>query len=84
MNRKPYQLTLAELRLACPLLAKIEVGGQDSKSEQLLGRNASGEIIVCSIPGKVTPAKIAKFRNDYQHAVAVGIIKRFTQEEEPV
>lgn len=78
---KPYRMTLADLRLACPLLAKIEVAGEDSKSEQLVGRNAKGEVAVRA-KGKVTPAKIQQFKNDYQHAVAVGIIKRFTQEEE--
>lgn len=89
---KPYPVTLEGLRRDCPLLAKIEVIGRGSDvqgctyvkgTEQLVGRNARGEIIVQSTPGTVTPAKVKKFTNDYQHAVAVGIIKRFTQEEEP-
>lgn len=78
---KPYPLALEGLRRDCPLLAKIEVAGEDSKSEQLVGRNALGEVVVRA-KGKVTPAKIQQFKNDYQHAVAMGIIKRFTQEEE--
>lgn len=84
---RPYQLTLADLRNACPLLANIEViGGSPSVAgcqyvkgnEQLIGRNAAGTIVVRSKPGKVTPEKVKQFRNDYQIAVAAGIIKRFT------
>lgn len=77
-GRKPYQWTLADLRRECPLLAKIEVAGVNSKTEELIGRDAAGTIVVRSKPGKVTPEKVKQFRNDYQIAVAAGIIKRFT------
>jgi hypothetical protein len=77
---KPYKLTLADLRTSCPLLATIEVAGEDSKSEQLVGRNALGEVVVRA-KGKVTPAKIQQFRNAYQHAVSAGIIKPKPEEE---
>jgi len=80
MSRKPYQLTLADLRLHCGLLTKIEVLGS-GKEERLVGRNAAGEIVVQSKPGKVTPAKVTEFRDSYQHAVAVGIIKPPAEEE---
>lgn len=78
MTRKPYQLTLADLRQYCTLLAKIEVIGGDTKAEQLVGRNAAGEVVVRSKPGKVTPARVTEFRDAYQRAVTEGIIKRFT------
>lgn len=83
MSRKPYQLTLADLRMACPLLKSIDVLGGGSKSEELTGRNALGEVVV-RVKGKVTPARVEEFRNTYQHAVAVGIIKpSIPTEEEP-
>lgn len=89
MSQKPYQTTLADLRRSCPLLATIEVIGFGSSvagcqyvkgTEELVGRNALGEVVVRA-KGKVTPAKIQQFRNDYQHAVSAGIIKPKTEEE---
>jgi hypothetical protein len=89
MSRKPYQLTLADLRQACPLLKSIEVTGHGPEygcshstpgTEQLIGKNARGEIVV-RVKGKVTPAKVKEFRDLYQHAVSVGIIKPATEEE---
>jgi hypothetical protein len=77
---KPYQLTLADLRLSCRLLAKIEVLGDGSRNEEIVGRNDAGEIVV-RVKGKVTPAKVQQFRNTYQHAVSAGIIKPPTEEE---
>jgi len=73
-GRKPYALTLADLRHYCHLLASIDVLGGGSKDEELVGKNAQGEIIV-RVKGKVTPAKVTKFRDTYQAAVAAGIIK---------
>jgi hypothetical protein len=77
---KPYQLTLADLRHSCPLLKSIEVAGKDSKSEQLVGRNGLGEVVVRT-KGKVSPASVMKFRNEYQRAVSAGIIKPPVEEE---
>jgi hypothetical protein len=76
----PYQTTLADLRRSCPLLTTIEVAGQDSKSEQLVGRNPLREVVVRD-KGKGIPAKVKEFRDAYQHAVSVGIIKPKTEEE---
>ena len=90
--RPRYEMTLRDLRQACPLLAKIEVLGHGPSvagcqhvpgTEQLVGYNAAGEIVVRA-KGKVTPALVKKFRDSYQTAVAVGIIKRpIPTEQEP-
>ncbi len=77
---KPYKLTLADLRQTCRLLDKIEVLGDGSRNEEIVGRNKAGEIVVRA-KGKVTPAKVEQFRNSYQHAVSVGIIKPQPEEE---
>jgi len=78
-----YQLTLADLRNNCRLLAAIEVIGHGPEygcshstkgTEQLVGKNAAGEIVV-RVKGKVTPTNVIKFRNEYQRAVAAGILK---------
>lgn len=74
-GRKPYRMTLADLRLHCKLLSIIAVVGKDTKAEHLVGRNYLGEIVVQSKPGKITPAKVEQFKNDYGYAVAKGLIK---------
>jgi len=71
--RKPYALTLGDLRCYCGLLSSIEVLGTGD-AEQLVGKNAAGEIVV-RVKGKVTPATVNKFRYEYGRAVAAGIIK---------
>ncbi len=43
-------------------------------SEALVGKNAAGEIVV-QVKGPITPAKVQQFRNNYQRAVAAGILK---------
>ncbi len=68
-----YRMTMADLKGACALLAKIEVRGE-IKSEQIVGLNSLGEIVV-RVKGKVTPGNVIKFRNEYQRAKAAGIIK---------
>jgi len=73
--RQPYKMTLQELRLHCRLLSIIEVVGKDTKEEHLAGKNWLGEVVVKSKPGKITPAKVQQFKNDYQYAVAKGLIK---------
>lgn len=80
MSRKPYQMTLADLRQFCRLLKNVEVLGGGSKDEELVGRNRLDEIVVRA-RGKVTPAKVQQFKNAYQHAVSAGIIKPATEEE---
>jgi hypothetical protein len=90
---KPYKLTLADLRKACPLLATIEVTGHGPEygcshsmpgTEELVGKNQRGEIVV-RVKGKVSPANVQKFRNSYQFAVSAGVIKKpsIPTEEEP-
>ena len=83
MSRKPYAMTLADLRIYCKLLHSIEVIGHSSSvagcqhvkgTEELVGRNAAGEIIV-RVKGPITPKKTIEFRRLYQQAVAAGIIK---------
>lgn len=74
-GRKPYKWTLADLRRDCPLLAKIEVEGKDSKSERLVGRSASGEVVVQTPPGAITPKKSMLFKDLYQTAVNRGVLK---------
>lgn len=69
-----YKYTRAELAKTCHLLAKIEVLGE-KKTERLVGRNHAGEIVVQTAPGKVTPAKLEQFVNDYTRAVQIGAIK---------
>lgn len=81
--RPRYPMTLADLRQYCRHLATIEVIGHSSSfagcsfvkgTEELVGRNAAGEIMV-RVKGKVTPGNVIKFRNSYEAAVAAGIIK---------
>lgn len=88
---RPYPMTLAELRLHCRLLATIEVTGAPSSvqglryvrgTEALVGKNAGGEVLI-KVKGAITPAKVREFRDSYERAVAVGIIKPAT-EKEPV
>lgn len=74
-GRKPYPMTIAELRRHCQLLSSIDVVGTETKTEHLVGRNHMGEVVVQSRPGKLTPARIQQFKNDYQYAVAKGLIK---------
>ena len=78
-----YNVTLRDLRQYCRLLAKIEVTGHGSSvagcqfvkgTEELVGRNAAGEIIV-RVKGPITPKKTIEFRRLYQLAVAAGILK---------
>jgi hypothetical protein len=78
-----YNVTLRDLRQYCRLLAKIEVTGHGSSvagctfvkgTEELVGRNAAGEIVV-RVKGPITPKKTIEFRRLYQLAVAAGILK---------
>lgn len=73
-GRRPYQMTLQDLRKHCRLLVHIEVIGGGSKHEELIGKNYLGEIVV-RVRGKITPARVKEFNKAYTFAVAKGLIK---------
>lgn len=83
-GRKPYPMTMAELRRNCPGLASIEVvgfgpqyqcsGPSTPGTEAIVGKDAAGTVVI-RVKGKATPANVEKFSNEYQRAVAAGIIK---------
>jgi hypothetical protein len=83
MSAEQYKWTLADLRKSCPLLDKIEVIGHSSSvagcqyvksTEELVGRNHLGEIVV-RVKGTKTPSQ-QLFRDRYQVQVAAGMLKK--------
>lgn len=71
--RPRYPMSMHELRQRCPLLASVDVA-PDSLGSGIMGKNAAGEIVIHA-KGKITPKLVTVFRESYQHAVHVGIIK---------
>ncbi len=72
--RPKYFVTLRDLRDRCRLLASVEVG-MAALGGGLIGKDASGKVVIHVKGQNITPRLVREFQDSYQMAVSHGIIK---------